>query len=890
MAAKPTLYLLDASSYIHRAFHAIRNLSTSGGVPTGAVYGFVQMLLKVLDEAQPSHLAVVYDAKGPTFRHKLYVPYKANRPPLDPALKSQLPLVRQVVTALNLPAVEMEGYEADDLMATLARQATAQGYQVVLVSGDKDLLQLVGPKVSMWDTMKEIHLGPAEVREKMGVPPEKVVDLQALTGDSTDNIPGVPGVGPKTAVKLLNEHGDLDSVLAAAPGMKKSKLQENLVAHAESARLSRELARLADDAPLTFEPEDFAMAPPDPEVITPVLAKLEFTSLMKQFAPQPAASEGDYRLVTEPEELEAEIAKARHKGRVSIDTETTSIDPMLAKLVGFSLCCQKGRAVYVPVGHQLPAGEKQMARETALNLLRPLCADPQVAKVGQNLKYDHIVLTRAGAPLSNIAFDTMVASYLLNPGKTSHGLAAIAAEFLGRSVIPYEEAVGGKNQSFAFASLDKATPYAAEDADVAWQAAKVLAPRLEEAGLEPLFQDLEMPLVPLLARLEMNGVKLDVDALGELSKELAGQLAELETSCYKLAGHEFNLNSPSQLATVLFEELGLPQVKKTKKKTGYSTDVTVLTILAAQHPLPAEILNYRTLAKLKSTYVDTLPGLLNPATGRLHTSLNQTVAATGRLSSSEPNLQNIPVRTEIGERIRACFVAEPGNLLVSCDYSQIELRVLAHLSRDPLLLEDMAQGLDVHTQTAARLFDVMPGLVTKEMRARAKTVNFGVLYGMSAFRLAREQGISNKEAQDIISKYLGRYGGIASFQQANLASARDKGYVTTLLGRRRFLPAINSSDRIAREGAERIALNTPIQGTAADLIKLAMLKVQAMLEAEFPQALMILQVHDELVFEVPKGQVKQFAERVRQEMEGVYELAVELKVDIGWGANWAEAH
>jgi DNA polymerase-1 len=882
--------LLDASSYIHRAFHAIKNLSTSGGVPTGAVYGFLQMVLKVLSDAQPEYLGVIYDAKGPTFRHQLYKLYKANRPPLDPALKEQLPLVRQVVTAFGLPAMEMEGYEADDLMATLARQAESQGYQVVLVSGDKDLYQLVDDNVTLWDTMKDARFGPKEVAAKLGVAPEKVVDFQALTGDSTDNIPGVPGVGPKTAAKLLGQYKDLDEILAAAPRMKKSKLRDNLMTHADDARLSRELARLATDAPVRFDPEAFAIEPPDPEVLTPVLAQLEFTSLMKQFAPAAKAGSGDYRLVTEPEDLAAMIAKARQKGRVSLDTETTSIHPMQAELVGFSLCCKSGEAIYVPVGHNLPEGEKQMERAKALELLAPLCADPAVAKVGQNLKYDHIVLSRAGAPLEGIAFDTMVASYLLNPGKTSHGLAAIAAEFLGRAVIPYEEAAGGKNQSFAFASLDKATPYAAEDADVAWQAARELAPRLEEAGLEPLFTDLEMPLVPLLARLEMNGVKLDVPALNELSKELEGRLAQIEDTCYKLAGHEFNLNSPQQLATVLFDELGLKQVKKTKKKTGYSTDVTVLTILAADHPLPAEVLNYRTLAKIKGTYVDTLPALVNPSTGRVHTSFNQTVTATGRLSSSDPNLQNIPVRSELGLRIRECFVPEEGRVMLSADYSQIELRVLAHLSEDPLLLQDMAQGLDVHTQTAARLFDVMPGLVTKEMRARAKTVNFGVLYGMSAFRLAREQGISNSEAREIISKYLGRYAGVAAFQQANLASARDKGYVTTLLGRRRFLPAINSRDRVAREAAERIALNTPIQGTAADLIKLAMLKVQAMIDAEFPEALMILQVHDELVFEVPRGQVDDFAQRVRQEMEGVYQLKVELKVDIGWGANWAEAH
>ncbi|MCB2226796.1 MAG: DNA polymerase I [Desulfarculaceae bacterium] len=890
MATKPTLYLLDASSYIHRAFHAIRNLTTSGGVPTGAVYGFVQMVLKVLADAKPEYLGVIYDAKGPTFRHEMYKPYKANRPPLDPALKSQLPLVRQVVTALNLPAMEMEGYEADDLMATLARQAEDKGFKVVLVSGDKDLYQLVDDDVTLWDTMKDLRYGPQEVLDKLGVGPERVVDFQALTGDNTDNIPGVPGVGPKTAVKLLGEHPDLEAVLAAAPEMKKSKMRENLIAHADDARMSWKLAKLAVDAPVKFVPEAFAFEEPDPEVLTPVLAQLEFGSLLKQFAPEPKKGEGDYRLVTDPAELKEIISQAEKKGRVSIDTETTSIDPMEAELVGFSLCCKSGEAVYVPVGHQLPDGEKQMERGEALKLLEPLCADAKVAKVGQNLKYDHIVLTRAGAPLANISFDTMVASYLLNPGKNSHGLTAIAAEFLGRGMISYEEATGGKNQSFAFADLDKATPYAAEDADVAWQAARVLEPRLEEAGLEPLFTDLEMPLVPLLARLEMNGVKLDTEALNELSKELEGQLKDLEASCYKLAGHEFNLNSPQQLATVLFEELGLPQVKKTKKKTGYSTDVTVLTILAAQHPLPAEVLNYRTLNKIKGTYVDTLPVLVNPETGRVHTSFNQTVTATGRLSSSDPNLQNIPVRSELGLRIRECFVPEPGKLMLSADYSQIELKVLAHLSQDPLLLEDMAHGLDVHTQTASRLFEVEPKDVTKEMRARAKTVNFGVLYGMSAFRLAREQGISNSEAQEIIHKYLGRYAGIAAFQQANLAGARDKGYVTTLLGRRRYLPTINSSDRIAREAAERVALNTPIQGTAADLIKLAMLKVQAMLDKEYPDALMILQVHDELVFEVPESQVKKFAERVRTEMEEVYKLAVELKVDIGWGANWAEAH
>lgn len=890
MSDPPMLYLLDASSYIHRAFHAVKGLTTSQGVPTGAVFGFVQMLLKVMKDARPQYLAVVYDAKGPTFRHHIYPAYKANRPPLDPALKTQLPLVRQLVTALGLPAVEMEGFEADDLMASLARQARELGFEVVLVSGDKDLMQLVGPGVIQWDTMKDLRLGPAEVAAKLGVEPTQAVDFQALVGDASDNVPGVAGVGPKTAANLLREHGDLEGVLAAAPGMKKGKLRENLISLADQARLSRELVRLREDAPVAFAPEAFTVEPPDPAVLTPVLAQLEFSKLLKEFAAPSPAPQADYQLVTDAAGLEPWLAAARAAGRLSIDTETTSTDPMRAELVGISLAVEPGRACYVPLGHHLAPGQVQADRAQVLARLTPLLTDPKLAKIGQNIKYDLTVLARAGVAMAGVEFDAMVASYLLNPGKTSHGLAAIAAEYLGRSVISYEEATGGKDKLFADTPLDTAATYAAEDADVALQAALKLGPLLKNAKLDKLFRELEMPLVPLLSRLEMNGVGLDVDGLQELSKELEGQLQRSEALCHQLAGHEFNLNSPQQLAQVLFEELNLDTVKKTKKRTAYSTDMSVLTQLAEVHPLPAEVLNYRTLSKIKGTYVDVLPGLVNPHTGRVHTSFNQTVTATGRLSSSDPNLQNIPVRSELGARIRACFIPRPGFLMLSADYSQIELRVLAHLSGDPLLVQDMSGGLDVHTQTASRLFDLPPGLVTPDMRRRAKTVNFGVLYGMSAFRLAREQKISRAEAQDIIEKYLGRYRGIAEFQQANLMQAREQGYVTTLLGRRRFLPGINANDRVAREAAERMALNTPIQGTAADIIKLAMLRVDEMLAAEFPQTLMILQVHDELVFECPEARIKAFAQRVKQVMEGVVKLKVGLVVDLGWGRNWAQAH
>jgi DNA polymerase-1 len=890
LAGKPVLYLLDASSYIHRAFHAIRGLSTSDGVPTNAVFGFTNMLLKVLREAQPEYLGVVYDAKGPTFRHKLYAAYKANRPPLDPALKTQFPLVRQVVTALDLPAVEMEGYEADDLMATLAEQAKEQGFEVILVSGDKDLYQLLGDAVTMWDTMKEARLGPKEVVQKLGVGPERVVDLMALTGDSTDNVPGVPGVGPKSAAKLLGQYADLDELLDQAASMKASKMRQNLIDFRDQALISRDLVRLAKDAPISFDPEIFKVTEPDPKVITPVLARLEFTKLMKEFAAVEPEPEAEYLMLTETEDIKKHLEAAAKAGALAVDTETTSTDPVRAKLVGYSFCYKPEEAYYVPVAHQLELGQRQADREEALAALAPLLADKNIAKTGQNIKYDIIVLERHGLPMAGVAFDTMVASYLLNPGKTSHGLAAIVAEFLGRGVISYEEAVGGKNKTFDLAPLEKAAPYAAEDAEVTFAAARVLSPRLEQAKLMDLFRDLEMPLVPVLARVEMNGVGLDTAALRDLSKEVSEQLADLEALCYKEAGQEFNINSPQQLGRILFEELGLPQIKKTKKRTAYSTDMSVLTILAQQHPLPEAVLNYRSLNKLLSTYIDVLPTMVNPETGRLHTSFNQAVTATGRLSSSDPNLQNIPVRSDLGRRIRACFVPKPDCLMLSADYSQIELRVLAHLSGDELLVSDLAGGLDVHSATAARIFNLEPDEVTSDQRRFAKTVNFGLLYGMTAFRLARELGIDRAEAEDIIERYLGRYQGIAAFQQENLAAARENGYVTTLLGRRRFLPAINSSDRTARQSAERMAMNTPIQGTAADIIKLAMLKVDAMIRDEYPDAAMILQVHDELVFEIAEDAIEAFSQRVRDIMENVVELKVKTKVDLGWGKNWNEAH
>lgn len=890
MSDKPVVYLIDASSYIHRAFHAIRNLSTSDGQPTGAVYGFLTMMLKVMDEARPDYLVIAFDSKGPTFRHGIFPDYKANRPPADPDLVSQFPLINELVTAMSLPASAADNFEADDLIASLARQAVEAGFEAVIVSGDKDLYQLVGPAVTMWDTARDVRYGPTEVEDKIGLPPEMAIDFQALTGDSSDNVPGVPGIGPKTATKLLKEHPGLEEVLAAAPEMKKSKVRQNLIDFAEQARLSKTLVTLSTDAPVDFNPEACRVVDPDPEMLLPLLNRLEFSSLAARFTPKPEEVEAEYRLINDLTELKKAVAQAKKSGRAAIDTETDSIDPIRAALVGFSICHEPGRACYVPLAHTLALGESQLDPDQALPVLAELTADRAVEKVGQNIKYDLIVLKRHGVELAGPIFDTMVADYLLDPGARGHGLAALAANHLGRGVISYEEATGGKNLSFAEAPLDRAVDYAAEDADVALQLADAMVPKLAEAELTGLMNDLEAPLIPVIARIEMNGVRLDLEGLREQSKELQIRLVELERECYHHAGRKFNLNSPKQLGEILFEELELPQVKKTKKTKSYSTDVAVLTVLADQHPLPKAILEYRTLTKLKSTYIDALPALINPETGRIHTSFNQAVTATGRLSSSDPNLQNIPIRTELGGRIRACFVPDPGMVMVSADYSQVELRVLAHLSDDPLLLGDLNQGLDVHTQTASRLYDVAPEEVSREMRARAKTVNFGLLYGMGAHRLAREQEVSYAEAQEIIDKYLGRYTGIAKYREAMVETARQSGYVTTILGRRRYLPDINSANRVARQAAERIALNTPIQGSAADLIKLAMLKVDDLVAREFPAVKIILQVHDELVFEVPQSDLILFQDRVKEVMETVYDLKTPLKVDLGAGSNWADAH
>jgi DNA polymerase-1 len=888
------LYIIDGTSYIFRAYYAIRQyLSTKSGLPTNAVYGFVNMLLKVIQDEQPEYLLIAFDPPGPSFRSEVYPEYKAHRPDAPADLVPQFELIFKMVEAFQIPQLAVEGYEADDVIATVSRWAESQGLKVTIIGGDKDLFQLVSDRVEVYDTLKNVRYNPEEVEEKMGVPPERIVDLLGLMGDSVDNIPGVPGVGAKTAAKLLDQFGSLGAVLAGVDKVSGAKLKENLARYAEQARLSAELCLLKEDVPLDLDLSRFQRHEPDWEGLSSVFKELEFTSLLKRLAPSKKETPaGAYRTLTDEKELTSTLKALEKTGRFALDIETTSLDPMQAKVVGFALSWSEAESLYVPVGHTAEGLEapRQLERGKVLEALRPVLANPGIQKIGHNIKYDWVVLANAGLEINGVAFDTMVASYVLNPSRRQHNLAGLALEYLDHSMTTYQDVAGkGANQiPFNEVSIEKATDYAAEDADYTLRLCGLLEKQVEEAALAPLFYELEMPLVEVLVAMERWGVKVDGAVLKELSKELERQLEQLAGRIYSIAGEEFNINSPVQLRAILFDKLGLPVIKRTK--TGPSTDQGVLEQLALQHDLPAEIVNYRGLSKLKSTYMDALPELIHPATGRIHTSFNQTVTATGRLSSSEPNLQNIPVRTELGRRIRRAFIAEEGWRLLSCDYNQIELRILAHLSEDPVLIEAFIAGEDVHTRTASEVFDVRPEDVTANQRRMAKVVNFGIIYGLSPFGLARDLNVSREEAREYIEGYFARYEGVKSYIDSMKAEARERGYVTTILGRRRYLPELSSADRTTREMGERVAINTPIQGSAADLIKRAMLEIYGELVKRGLSTKMILQVHDELVFEVPKEEADEIEGLVVEKMDGVMEMKVPITVDAKWGVSWSEAH
>jgi DNA polymerase-1 len=892
MNRSDTVYLIDGSAYIHRAYHAIQGLSNSRGLPTNAIFGFTRMLIKLMEERRPTHAAMFFDARGPTFRHGLYAAYKANRPPMPEEMAIQIPHIKNITAAYRLPVFEMPGYEADDLIGTVARGLVAKGHPVVVMTGDKDFLQLVSECISLWDPMKETATDVSLIRESMGIEPAQMADVMGLAGDATDNIPGVPGIGRKTAIELIKMFGTLENLYAQIDRVNRKKQQANLLAFKDQAFLSRELAVIRTDVPMEVETESLRVQSPDVEALSTLFRELEFRQLHQRLPQASAPRRKEYRAIMNPDELLPLVERLKDAGVFAIDTETTSADPMRAELVGLSVSARADQAFYIPCGHRYLGAPRQLERQFVLDQLKPLLEDSGLRKIGQNIKYDAIVLARHGIALEGVAFDTMLASYLLDPSKRGHSLAQIALEFLDQKTIAFEDLVGKRKgiDTFAQVSIENAVPYACADADLTLMAYEVLGRRIEEVGLTALMTTVEMPLVPVLMRMEMRGVAVDSERLQALSKHFAQQLEALESAIYEVAGERFNIHSSQQLGYILFEKLKLPVQKKTKKKTAYSTDVDVLTALAVQHELPAMILRQRTLAKLKSTYADALIELVHPDTGRIHTSYHQTVTATGRLSSSDPNLQNIPVRSEEGREIRRTFVPRSGWVLLSADYSQVELRILAHCSEDEILIEAFRKEEDIHTRTASEVFRIDPHDVSPDLRRQAKAINFGIIYGMSAFGLSRQLEISQTMAKTYIDHYFVRYPGVKHYMDTTIEEARRTRRTSTLLGRIRLLPDIHSTNPAVRQAAERMAINTPIQGSAADLIKLAMIRIDAALTQGGFQTAMLLTVHDELVFEVPPEEIEEATRLVKGIMEGIWELRVPLRVNTATGSNWAEAH
>ena len=918
------LYLVDASAYIFRAFHALPPLTrASDDLPIGAVSGFCNMLFKLLEDLKgderPTHFACIFDKSSITFRNELYDQYKANRSEPPEELRPQFPLVRRAAEAFAAHAIEKEGFEADDLIATYARQAEAKGARVTIVSSDKDLMQLVSDTVLMLDTMKNKTMGREQVFEKFGVGPEKVVDIQSLAGDSVDNVPGAPGIGVKTAAQLLDEYGDLDTLLARAEEIKQPKRRQTLIDNADLIRISKQLVTLKDDVPLDVPLEDLAVQDPDPDTLINFLEEMEFRTITRRVremmelegtleSAQPAEDPIDrskYICIRDFEELEEWITRATKQGYVAVDTETDSLDSIAANLVGVSLALAPNEACYIPLAHVDPdnAGDgdmfgadppRQIRMQDALRALKPMLEDPAILKIGQNIKYDLSVFATHNINVAPID-DTMLLSYVLNAGKHNHGMDTLSERYLQHNTIPFKEIAGtGKSQvTFDRIALDKATEYAAEDADITLRLWQVFKPQLRTEKVMTVYETLERPLVPVLAHMEQEGIKVDRDHLSRLSSDFSQRMAALEAEAYEQAGREFNIGSPKQLGEILFDEMGLEGGKKTK--TGaWQTDADVLEGLAAEgHGLPRTIVDWRTLSKLRSTYTEALQAAINPDTGRVHTSYSMAVAQTGRLSSTDPNLQNIPVRTEEGRKIREAFVAEKGNVLVSADYSQIELRILAHIADIDALKDAFKEGLDIHAMTASEMFGVPIEGMDPMVRRQAKAINFGIIYGISGFGLARQLGIPQSEASEYIKTYFKRFPGIRAYMDETKAFAKEHGYVTTAYGRKINLSGIKSKGP-QRSFAERQAINAPIQGSAADIIKRAMIRMPDVLAKAGLSARMLLQVHDELVFECPEAEADKLIETVKTTMQGAagpsLQLSVPLVVDARAAGNWAEAH
>jgi DNA polymerase-1 len=917
MAKSDKLWLVDGSSYLYRAFYALPPLSSSSGEPTGAVLGVLNMLNRILKEDDPDLIAIVFDAPGRTFRDDLFEEYKAHRPPMPDELRAQIAPLIEAIPALGLPMLRIAGVEADDVIGTLAERAARAGLSVIISTGDKDMAQLVNDKITLVNTMFETRLDRAGVKAKFDVFPEQIVDYLALVGDSSDNIPGVPKVGPKTAAKWLNEYSTLDAIIAHA-GEIQGKVGESLRENLATLELSKRLATIRRDVPLDLEPSDLARKPPDIEALTPLYQRLELNSLLRQLtgiATQPASG-GDpaservssggasepasrppaplrhYETITTPEQLKTWLEKLQKAPLFAFDTETTSLDYMQAEIVGVSFCIEPGHAAYLPLAHDYPGAPDQLDRKKTLAKLKPLLEDAGRPKAGHHLKYDAHVLLNHGIALAGMRYDSMLESYVLNSTATRHDMDSCARHYLGIDTIEYEDVAGkgAKQITFNQVALEQASEYAAEDADVTLQLHRLLHGELAKLPLLlKLYEEIEQPLVSVLLDMEHRGVLVNRELLRIQSGELAKRLVELEADAHKSAGQPFNLDSPKQLQEILFNKLGLPAMRKTR--TGQpSTAEDVLEELADKYLLPRIILEYRGLAKLRSTYTEKLPEQIDEKTGRVHTSYHQAVAVTGRLSSSDPNLQNIPIRTPEGRRIRQAFIAPRGHVLLAADYSQIELRIMAHLSGDESLRRAFADGGDIHRATAAEVFAVEPAAVTADQRRAAKAINFGLIYGMSAFGLARQLGIERHAAQEYVGRYFGRYPGVREYMERTRALARSQGYVETIFGRRLYLPDINSRDRQAQQYAERSAINAPMQGTAADIIKRAMINVHAWLAAKSVPAQLVMQVHDELVLEVAESAVDKVRSEVVSIMSGAAELSVPIKVDTGIGKNWDEAH
>jgi len=908
------LVLVDGSSYLYRAFHALPPLTNSKGQPTGAVKGVINMLRRMDKDYPGSVVCVIFDAKGKTFRDDIYPEYKAQRPPMPDDLRSQIAPIHNIIRAMGMPMLIIDHVEADDVIGTLARQATEQGVDVVVSTGDKDMAQLVTPHVTLVNTMTDTLMDEAGVVDKFGIPASLIIDYLALMGDKVDNIPGVPGVGEKTAVALLQGMGGLDAIYDDLESVRSlefrgaKKMPEKLADNRDLAYLSYELATIKTDVELEQGPQELQMGEPDTEALQALFEDMEFKTWVKQMgAPKAAAKpasvevenaepaaalETDYQTILTEAELLAWIEKLKASDLFAFDTETTSLDYMEARIVGVSFAIEAGNAAYVPFGHDYMGVPDQLSEDFVWQQLKPLLEDPEQKKVGQNLKYDKSVLANHDITLRGIAFDTMLESYVLNSAGSRHDMDTLAQKYLDHKTISFEDIAGKGVKQLAFnqITLEEAGPYAAEDADITLRLHQALWPQLVEAdGLETVFDNIELPLLSVLSSIERTGALVDAKRLAEQSLEIGERLATLEKAVFDIAGEEFNLSSPKQLGVILFEKLQLPVIKKTPKGAP-STAEEVLQELALDYPLPKLLIEHRGLSKLKSTYTDKLPKMINPATGRVHTSYHQAVTATGRLSSSDPNLQNIPIRSEEGRRIRQAFVAPAGYKVMAADYSQIELRIMAHLSGDEGLLKAFTEGLDVHKATAAEVFGVSVDAVSTEQRRSAKAINFGLIYGMSAFGLAKQLRVGRYEAQDYIDTYFERYPGVKSYMDSTRIEAADVGYVETLKGRRLYLPEIKSSNGMRRAAAERTAINAPMQGTAADIIKLAMIDVELWLAESGLDARVIMQVHDELVLEVAESDVEAVAEGLCAKMEGAMSLDVPLLVEVGIGDNWDEAH